>query len=80
MTFPELTEWPRKRHEDSNGDTIERRVLSDGQEYDIVKNFPTEQELIAALSGFGSDIQNREWPGEKHWELTYRSGQTIQKH
>ena len=31
-----------QRREDSNGDTIERRVLSDGREYDIVKNFPTE--------------------------------------
>ena len=71
---PRVDGMATQRHEDSNGDTIERRVLSDGQEYDIVKNFPTEQELVAALSGFGSGIQYREWPGEKHWELTYKSG------
>ncbi len=38
-----------------------------------MKNFPTEQELFAALSAFGTDIQYREWPGEKHWEPTYKS-------
>lgn len=71
---PRIDGMATQRHEDSNGDTIERRVLSNGQEYDIVKNFPTEQELVAAVSGFGTDIQYREWPGEKHWELTYKSG------
>ena len=75
---PRVDGMATQRHADSHGDTIERRVLSDGQEYDIVKNFPTEQELVAALSGFGSDIQYREWPGEKHWELTYNSVQTLQ--
>ncbi len=70
---PRVDGMAAQRHEDSNGDTIERRVLSDGQEYDIVKNFPTEQELFAALSAFGTDIQYREWPGEKHWEPTYKS-------
>ncbi len=74
---PRIDGMATQRHEDSNGDTIERRVLSDGREYDIVKNFPTEQELVSALSGFGSDIQYREWPGEKHWELTYVAAQTA---
>ena len=73
---PRVDGMATQRREDSNGDTIERRILSDGREYDIVKNFPTERELVAAVSGFGSGIQYREWPGEKHWELTYKSGQT----
>ena len=76
--IPRVDGMATQRHENSDGDTIERRVLSDGQEYDIVKNFPTEQELAAALSGFGTGIQYREWPGEKHWELTYKSVQVVQ--
>lgn len=68
---PRVDGMASQRHEDAHGDTIERRILSDGREYDIVKNFPTEQELSAAVSGFGTDVQYREWPGEKHWELTY---------
>lgn len=75
---PRVDGMATHRREDSNGDTIERRVLSDGQEYDIVKNFPTEQELVAAVSEFGTDVQYKEWPGEAHWELTYKSGQTHQ--
>ncbi|MDE3000646.1 MAG: methyltransferase domain-containing protein [Gemmatimonadota bacterium] len=70
---PRVDGMATQRHEDSNGDTIERRILSDGREYDIVKNFPTEQELVSALCGFGSDIQYREWPEELHWELTYNA-------
>ena len=73
---PRVDGMATQRREDSNGDTIERRVLSDGREYDIVKNFPTEQELSAAVNGFGTGIEYREWPGEKHWELTYKSGKT----
>ncbi len=75
---PRVDGMASQRHEDAHGDTIERRVLADGREYDIVKNFPTEQELVSALSGFGSDIQYREWPGEKHWELTYHTVQVTQ--
>ena len=74
--IPRVDGMATQRHENANGDTIERRVLSDGREYDIVKNFPTERELVSSVSGFGSDIQYREWPGEKHWELTYKSGKT----
>ena len=76
--IPRVDGMATQRHEDANGDTIERRVLSDGRKYEIVKNFPTEQELIAAVNGFGTDLQYREWPGEKHWELTYKSGQKTQ--
>ena len=61
--IPRVDGMATQRHEDANGDTIERRVLSDGRKYEIVKNFPTEQELIAAVNGFGTDLQYREWPG-----------------
>ena len=75
---PRVDGMATQRRKDSSGDTIERRVLSNGQAHDIVKNFPSERELVAAVSGFGTDIQYREWPGEKHWELTYKSAQTTQ--
>ena len=67
-----------QRHQDSDGNIIEQRVLSDGRDYNIVKNFPMEQELVAALSGLAADIQYRERSEEKHWELTYNSVQTMQ--
>ena len=75
---PRVDGMATQRRQDSNGDTIERRVLSDGQKYDIVKNFPTEQELSAAVSEFGTDVQYKEWPGEKHWELTYSAVKMAQ--
>ena len=62
-----------QRHEDSDGNTIEQRVLSDGRSYDIVKNFPVEQELVPSLGDLATNIQYRELPKEKHWELQFRT-------
>jgi SAM-dependent methyltransferase len=39
---------------DDDGNTYQRRVLSDGSEHLVLKNFPTENELIAQVDAVGT--------------------------
>ncbi len=70
-----LTGLAVQRQENSEGNTIEQRVLADGRSYNMVKNFPVKQELIPSLLGLAENIEYIERPEEKHWELTYNSKQ-----
>ena len=61
------------REKDAEGNTLEQRILPDGRSFMIVKNFPTEQEVIDALTGFADGIRYVERPDEKNWDVTYRT-------
>lgn len=54
---------------DENGNTFQRRVLRDGREYQVVKNFPTADELLAAVRPFGGDAELMEL--EYFWLLRF---------
>ncbi len=41
---------------DEHGETYQIRRLADGSTYEVLKNFPTEQELRAAVEGLASDV------------------------
>ncbi len=47
---------PRSDHVDEEGNTYSRRTLESGQQYEVLKNFPTEAEVREVLSGLASDI------------------------
>jgi demethylmenaquinone methyltransferase/2-methoxy-6-polyprenyl-1,4-benzoquinol methylase len=59
------------RRQDANGNTLEQRTLPDGRAFEIVKNFPTETELRAAVAGIADRVQYIKRPKEKSWELMY---------
>src|SRR5262249_18439529 len=42
---------------DEDGNTYQRRRLADGSEHVVLKNFPTESELRAAIAPFGCNFQ-----------------------
>ena len=42
---------------DGDGNTFQRRRLADGSEHLVLKNFPTEGELRAAVGRFGRNFQ-----------------------
>lgn len=54
----------------AEGDTFQLRRLDDGSEHEILKNFPTEQELLATVAGRANGAQVRLLP--YYWLLTYR--------
>jgi len=59
------------RRRDGEGNTIEQRILSDGQSFEIVKNFPAEEDIRNALAGIAENIQYAEHPDENSWNVTY---------
>jgi demethylmenaquinone methyltransferase/2-methoxy-6-polyprenyl-1,4-benzoquinol methylase len=56
-------------HTDAQGDTYQLRRLDDGSTHEVLKNFPTESELRAAVEGLVLDVQVEFLP--YYWTLTY---------
>ncbi len=57
---------------DADGDTFQERRLKDGSVRRVLKNFPDEDELRAAVAGTADDVNVRLWP--YYWTLEYRTG------
>jgi demethylmenaquinone methyltransferase/2-methoxy-6-polyprenyl-1,4-benzoquinol methylase len=54
---------------DADGNTYQRRTLSDGSTHEVLKNFPTEEELRYALSGLARNVKVGFLP--HFWVLMY---------
>ena len=54
---------------DAEGNTYQRRTLSDGSTHEVLKNFPTEQELRQTLRGLATDVRVGRLP--YFWVVTY---------
>ena len=51
------------------GDTFQRRTLSDGRGYEIVKNFPVRSQFTADVAAIAADV---EWTGLRYfWLATF---------
>jgi len=59
------------RRQDPQGNTIERRSLPDGRSFEIIKNFPTGEDVRGALAGIAHKVEYIERPDEKSWNVTY---------
>jgi len=53
---------------DSDGNTYQIRKLDDGQEYEILKNFPTKQEIMVSL---GTSVKNFEMESLTYFWIIY---------
>ena len=56
-------------HRDEDGNTYQRRLLEDGSEHVVLKNFPAWKELSTAVAPFGDDMQLTEL--EYYWVFAY---------
>ncbi len=54
---------------DEDGNTYQIRHLKNGEQFEVLKNFPTRNEIVAALSGSADQIQWREL--DYYWFLSY---------
>jgi len=54
-TYVERNSTPISR-KDNEGNTYQIRKLEDGSEHEVLKNFPSDQELYETLSSFTSDL------------------------
>ena len=68
--YVEGSSTPVSRRDDA-GNTYQNRKLDDGSTHDVLKNFPTERELIERASLHGHDAAV-EW-FDYYWLLTYRT-------
>ncbi|MFH1313393.1 MAG: class I SAM-dependent methyltransferase [Candidatus Eisenbacteria bacterium] len=68
----ELNRW--FSHYDDDGNLIHRRDFPDGEVFEVVKNFPTEEELREVLSGLADDMEYREHDVLRRWMLTFTTG------
>lgn len=55
--------------QDVEGNTYQTRLLSDGAAHRVLKNFPSERELVAAVSPFAAWQRYHAW--EYFWALEY---------
>jgi hypothetical protein len=67
----QLPDQSVEQRRDREGNLIERRALPDGSQWEIVKNFPTEQEITAQLAGLAGHFTYREYPAAGYWTLVY---------
>lgn len=58
-------------HRDVDGNTYQRRRLDDGSEHVVLKNFPSQAELRAAVAPFGQNVQFTAM--QYYWLLRYET-------
>jgi 2-polyprenyl-3-methyl-5-hydroxy-6-metoxy-1,4-benzoquinol methylase len=58
-------------HLDDEGNLIHPRRLPDGEDFEIVKNFPSEEDLRSCVGGFGRDVQYQAHDPLRRWVLTF---------
>ena len=63
--------FARKR--DEEGNVLEQRILPDGRSFMIVKNFPTQEEVVDVLADIADEIQYIERLEERSWSVLYRT-------
>jgi demethylmenaquinone methyltransferase/2-methoxy-6-polyprenyl-1,4-benzoquinol methylase len=57
--------------EDADGDSFQARRLADGTTHRVLKNFPSQAELLAMVEGIGTDASVVHW--NHYWALAYAS-------
>jgi len=72
MFIDQLPYEPAVRTTDESGNVLEERTLPGGRTFSVIKNFPTEAELRAAIEPFGADISYTTRPAEGNWEVVWR--------
>ena len=55
---------------DADGNTYQLRVLGNGEQYEVMKNFPTECELREALDGLSAGFEYHRL--DYYWYVSYR--------
>lgn len=66
--------WVRARKKlryDDQGDLLQTRRLPDGSELEIIKNYPTRDELLAAVADVAHQVEYVQYVPTRRWLLAY---------
>ncbi len=70
MTYQDYPEFTAYRYDaETNG--VTKRRLPNGQEFDVIKNFPMEQELCAYVAEVAEQMRFVEYPTLHRWLFAY---------
>jgi len=73
IMFIDQLAYPNEgRHIDDEGNMLEQRKTPDGRTFDIIKNFPTKQEIRSVLKDVADNIEYIENESLGYWGLSYR--------
>jgi len=64
-------------HIDNDGNRISMRKLPDGAEYQVIKNFPTEDELRNSVIDYGIEVIYKEFESLKRWLIMFKSKVSV---
>ena len=56
-------------HRDADGNTFQTRMLENGSTHKVLKNFPSESELLELVGGLGGRAVFTTW--QYYWALEY---------
>lgn len=56
---------------DADGNTYQTRPLDDGSSHRVLKNFPTDAELLASVASLGEQARVTQWP--YFWALVFKT-------
>ncbi|UCC79278.1 MAG: class I SAM-dependent methyltransferase [Candidatus Zixiibacteriota bacterium] len=59
---------------DTDGNRVSLRTLPDGSEFEVIKNFPTREELAEILGNFSRDFTYLKFETLKRWMISYTAG------
>jgi demethylmenaquinone methyltransferase/2-methoxy-6-polyprenyl-1,4-benzoquinol methylase len=57
---------------DAEGNTYQQRALDDGSRHEVLKNFPSQEELRGRAASRGDEVSVEQF--EYYWLLSYRTG------
>jgi cyclopropane fatty-acyl-phospholipid synthase-like methyltransferase len=69
--LPNEKSYREGSYHDVQGNHIQRRHLSDGSRFEVVKNFPTQDDLRSAVASYATQIQYQTFPECRRWLLTF---------
>jgi SAM-dependent methyltransferase len=64
-------DWNRRLTD--SGDFLEERVLTNGERFEIIKNFPSEAEIQSALEGMADEVLYEALPESGYWTVEYKT-------
>ena len=65
-------DWINRRR-DEEGNLVEERVLANRVTFEIVKNFPTEEEVTRELDDLAKDVNYQQYPERGYWTVSYKA-------
>lgn len=74
VLFSDQLQYSHKnRRYEKNGNLLEKRILSSGHKFEVIKNFPTREEVLASLEGMAKQIIYKQYPKQRMWTVSYHT-------